>query len=94
MTWDIQPIYGVDASTEPKSTRIDAKRRLAKPGTIQKARSKLGSQVYVRIFWVGLQAYDAPERTVACSALLPDVLTCMSAFELLIAGRRVYGFIP
>ena len=38
-----------------------------------------------RVCWVGLLTYDAPERTAACLALLPVVLSCMSAFDLLLA---------
>ena len=69
---------------------VDAKRRLASPS---QQRARVFAAVR-RVLWVRLDAYDAPKRTVACSALLPVVLSCMSAFDLLIAGRRVYDFIP
>ena len=75
---------------------VDAKRRMAKCRSrdFQKSQSKAGFGNCTPCFRVGLQAYDAPERTVACSALLSVVLSYMSAFDLLIAGRRVHGCIP
>ena len=45
--------------------RVDVKRRL----------KRVFATVRL-VCWVGLLAYDAPERIAACSALLPVVLSC------------------
>ena len=55
--------------------RVDLKRRLE--ATIFKKHSlKRVFAAVRRVCWVGLLAYDAPERIAACSALLPVVLSC------------------